>query len=489
MWDQDLSGRGRARPVLTDAPWKMSMMNQTPMDADLLISGVEIITMNAAREVFRDGALAIAGDRLVAVGQREVVERQVHAKARRDGRGFVATPGFIDGHIHITGDPLTRGFVRRAPEDSWNDNLSKWVIPLFRAQTAQDERISAQLAALSMIRHGTTAFLEAGTVIHLDAVMEGLAETGIRGRVGQWVEGRAYDPAVDAVALANHAIGLLQAEVEAYPDGGQALLAAWPVLVGHSTNADAVWIAARALADQHGLKVSAHMSPRQSDPDWFLARYGRRPLEHLAAIGALGPNVCLTHLAAIDGAELEILVESGAAAIHCPHAAFLGGFGLARQGLHPEMIARGVPFMLGTDGVATDILSSARLMAAAYRDAREDQDLLPATTLLELATTGAAAAMGWQGWTGALVPGHKADIVLHDTRTPEWGPVFDSVGQLALNASPAGVHSVWIDGRQVLEAGRHLLLDAEKIVADAAQAGRAVVARTGLPNRTPWPVL
>ena len=464
-------------------------MSEQIIEADLLITGAEIITMNAARQVIRDGALAVRGNRIVMVGKREDALRQVRAKERRDGSGFVISPGFVDGHIHITGDPLTRGFVRRMPEDSWGDNLAKWVIPLFKHQTAGDEKLAAQLSALTMIRYGTTTFLEAGTVIQMEAVMEGLAQSGIRGRVGQWVEGRAWGGSENETAKIGEAIGLLQAQAERWPDDGDALLAAWPVLVGHSTNPDEVWLAAKALADGKGLKVSAHMSPRQSDPDWFLAQYGRRPLEHLANIGALGPNVCLTHLAAIDESELEVMAATGTSCIHCPDAAFLGGMGLADKGLHIEMLERGVTVMLGTDGMASDILSSARRMAAGYRDAREDQDLLPSSTLLELATVNGARALGWEDRIGTIAPGYKADFVMHDTRRLEWGPVFDAVGQLALCAPPAGVHHVWIDGRQVLDAGRSVLLDEEKLMADAVQAGKALVARTGLPVRTPWPVV
>lgn len=464
------------------------MSEQQIIEADLLVSGAEIITMNPARHVIRDGALAVRGNRIVLVGKREEALRQVRAKEVRDGRGFVISPGFVDGHIHITADPLTRGFVRRMPDDSWGNNLAKWVIPLFKCQTAEDERLAAQLSAIHMIRYGTTTFLEAGTVIQMEAVMEGLAESGIRGRVGQWVEGRAWGSADSESSKIEEAISLLEAELERWPDDGETLLAAWPVLVGHSTNPDEVWLAAKALADENGLKVSAHMSPRQSDPDWFLAQYNRRPLEHLADIGALGPNVCLTHLAAIDESELDVMVETETSCIHCPDAAFMGGMGLARQGLHVEMLERGGAVMLGTDGMATDILSSARRMAAGYRDARADQDLLPGTTLLELATVNGAKAMGWADRIGVLAPGYKADFVMHDTRHTEWGPIFDSVGQLALMAPPAGVHHVWIDGRQVLDAGHNLLLDEEKLLADAVQAGKALVARTGLPVRTPWPV-
>jgi cytosine/adenosine deaminase-related metal-dependent hydrolase len=464
--------------------------SQHLLDADLMIVGATLITMNDSRQVIEDGALAIAGDRIVAVGKREVLARIVSAKTVMDGRRFAVTPGFVDAHIHITGDPLTRGFARGAPDESWSEKLQRWVIPLFRAQTAEDEKLAAQCAALAMIRYGTTTFVEAGTVLQLDAVMDGLAETGIRGRIGEWVEGRAYDPAADQARLSAEAIRILESEINRYPDqGGAARLAAWPLLVGHSTNSDEVWLAAKALADDHDLRVSAHMSPRAGDPAWFLARYNRRPLEHLADIGALGERVMLTHLADIDHSELDLLAASGAGAIHCPHAALQGGFGLAHMGLFPEMLERGVTVMLGTDGMAADVLGSGRLMASLFRDARRDQDLFPATDVLEMATTNPARAMGMSHLIGSLEPGKKADFVLHDTWLPDWGgPAFDVVNQLAFSAPASGVHSVWIDGVRVLEDGRSTQIDQDKLLSDARQAGRDLVARTGLPNRTPWPI-
>jgi cytosine/adenosine deaminase-related metal-dependent hydrolase len=248
-------------------------MSDAIIEADLMISGATIITMNSERLVILDGALAIAGDRIVAVGKREALLRTVKAKEILDGRRFVMTPGFVDAHIHITADPITRGFHRGGPDEPWTDRLSRWVIPIFHAQTPEEERISAQCAAISMMRNGTTCFMEAGTVRQLDAVMDGLAETGIRGRVGDWVEGRVYDPAQDQAKASAAAIAMLESEIARYPDKG-AKLAAWPILVGHSTNSEDVWRAAKALADEHGIRFSAHMSPSLSDPEWYLEKFG-----------------------------------------------------------------------------------------------------------------------------------------------------------------------------------------------------------------------
>ena len=120
-------------------------LTAAPIAADLLIAGATLITMNAERHVVTDGALAMRGNRIVAVGKRAALEREVNAKQVLDGRRFVMTPGFVDAHIHITGDPITRGFIRGAPGEVFANKLSRWVIPLFRAQTPDDERISAPM--------------------------------------------------------------------------------------------------------------------------------------------------------------------------------------------------------------------------------------------------------------------------------------------------------------------------------------------------------
>src|SRR5689334_8331860 len=110
------------------------MSSEAPIAADLLIAGATLITMNAERHVIRDGALAVRGDRIVAVGKREALSHAVQAKEIIRGERFVVTPGFVDGHIHITGDPITRGFARGREGDSPSDILQRWVIPIFRAQ-------------------------------------------------------------------------------------------------------------------------------------------------------------------------------------------------------------------------------------------------------------------------------------------------------------------------------------------------------------------
>ena len=189
----------------------------TPVDT--LIEHALVVTMNGERLVLRDGAVAIRGSDIVAVGPSAEVARDCEPVERIDGRRFVVTPGMVNTHIHITGEPLTRGFV---PDDTtFEENVFGWLCPLYSVFTEQDERLSAQLAAAEMLRTGTTAFLEAGTVRFVDAVVDGLVEIGIRGRIGKWVWDLPPEPAVyrqsTDLAIANlerHAVNGIEPTID-----------------------------------------------------------------------------------------------------------------------------------------------------------------------------------------------------------------------------------------------------------------------------------
>src|SRR3954453_6969889 len=141
--------------------------------------------MNAARDIIRHGAVVVDGDRIVDVGKASDLESKHPDAQRAGGERFVVTPGLINTHIHITGEPLTRGYV---PDDTpFEENVFQWLCPLYATHDAADERTSARLAAVEMLRSGTTTFLEAGTIRFLYDVVDALDATGIRGRVGHWV--------------------------------------------------------------------------------------------------------------------------------------------------------------------------------------------------------------------------------------------------------------------------------------------------------------
>ena len=461
-----------------------------PIVVDWLIRDATIVTMDAERRILTHASIAVCGDRISHVGKATEIEPLVMPRAVVDGRRFVVTPGFVNGHIHVTGEPITRGYV---PDDSgWEENVLWWLIPLYGAQTAEEETVAARLAALEMLRTGTTTFLEAGTIRHIAPVHEALATTGIRGRIGAWCDDLAFDPSEDQTRKTDAAIRDLEATLTAFPDRN-GLIGVWPLLIGHNMITGPLWQAAVEMARRIGGRVSAHMSPVEGDPAWFLEQFGKRPLAYLADIGALGPEVCLTHAVHLDDHEVALAAQSGMTITHCPMSALKGAYGAGPDGCFPELHAAGVNLMLGTDGNnnsnTSDLMRAIYLVSALFKDARRDTGVFPAHQALTMATLGGARGMGMERTIGSIEPGKKADFVLHDTDRPEWRPVLNVVNQLVWSADGRGVHSVWVDGRRVVDDYRCLTIDEERLYAEVDAAAAAVTQRSGLPDKQVWPVL
>jgi cytosine/adenosine deaminase-related metal-dependent hydrolase len=458
--------------------------------ADTMIANAIVVTMDATRRVIRNGAVAWQADRLVAVGKSADLEQQVAARERIDGRRFVVTPGLINGHIHIVGEPLTRGYV---PDDAdFQENVLNWLVPFHSHYTPADERLSAQLAALEMLRSGTTSFIEAGSLSAIDEVADGLDEIGIRGRIALRIWDQSTTHAHPARAT-DAAIRLLEDELERFPSRQGQRIAAWPTLIGHFVCSDGLWRAAKALSVEHGTGLSFHMSPAPSDVDWYRQKTGRRPLEHLAELGVLGDNAVVTHAVHVDDREIALLASSGSSVAHCPTTALKVAYGVTRLGRFPEMAKAGINLAIGTDGNNasnySDMMRATYLVAGLFKDARRDPTLFPAEQAFEMATLGGARALGLAEAIGSLEVGKKADLVLHDTERPEWRPLLNVANQLVWSADGRGVHSVWVDGRRLVDNYRCTTLDEEKLYADAQLAGETIVARSGLPNKAKWPTV
>jgi len=458
---------------------------------DLMIVDTILVTMDAERRIIKDGAIAVSGGTIVAVGKSSDLKRTCSARETIDGRRFVITPGLVNTHVHVTGEPLTRGLV---PDDSgFEENVFQWLVPIHMAYTEEDERLASRFAALEMLKSGTTCFLEAGTIRFLDAVVDSLTETGIRARVGQWAWDFSPGDQSHPAAATDAAIALLEDELGRYPCGGDRRIAAWPVLIGHMTCSGALWQAAKSLADKHGAGVAAHMSPVQADPDWYLARHGRRPVEYLADLGALGPNVTFTHAVHLDASEVALLAAASGNVSHCATSALKGAYGATAVGRFPEMQAQGVNLTVGTDGNNNsnyhDMMRATYLLAGLFKDARRDPTLFPAEQAYTCATLNGARALGLADQIGSLERGKKADFVAHDTWRPEWRPLFNVANQLVWSADGRGVHSVWVDGVRVVENYRCTTIDEDRIYDEVQAAGEAIVARSGLPVKSRWPVV
>ena len=455
---------------------------------DVLIEGSHVVTMNERREVLLDGAVAIRGSEIVAVGLRDDLASRFEPRQRAGGPEFVVTPGMVNTHIHVTGEPLTRGFV---PDDTpFEENVFQWLVPLYAAYTEDEERLSGQLAAAELLKSGCTSFLEAGTVRFVDAVVDGLVEIGIRARIGKWVWDLPPEPEVYRQTT-SEAIDNIERTLRDHRTVAGGRIQAWAMVVGHTTCSDELWRAAKAAADRWETGLNFHMSPAAMDPEGFLANFGQRPVEHLAELGVLGANVVLVHCVHVDDNEIKLLAHGECSVAHCPTTALKVSYGVTQIGKMPEMRAAGVNVAIGTDGNNasnySDMMRATYLVAGLFKDARRDPTMFPAEIAYEMATRCGARAMLADREIGSIEVGKKADLVLHDRQRPEWTPLLNVANQLVWSADGRGVHTVFVDGRKVVDAYRLVTIDERALYRRAQSAGEAIVARTGLPDRAKWP--
>ena len=457
---------------------------------DTLVKAWYVVTMNETRDIVRDGAVAIKDGLIVEVGKFSELETKFDAKETLGGDRFVLTPGMVNTHIHITGEPLTRGYV---PDDTpFEENVFEWLCPLYSVYTAEEERLSAQLASVEMLKSGTSTFLEAGTIRFLDDVFEALEEVGIRGRLGRWIWDLPPEPDVYKQDT-DESISLLQYQLDKYKNIANGRLGAWSTLVGHTTCSDPLWKAARDLATEHETGMSFHMSPAKLDPDFFVSEFGHRPMVHLDELGVLDDDVVMTHCVQVDDKEISVMAKTGVHVSHCPTTALKVSYGVTQVGKIPEMKMAGINVAIGTDGNNasnySDLMRATYLVAGLFKDSRQDPQMFPAEIAYEMATLGGAKAMQLEEEIGSLEKGKKADLVLHDTDRPEWRPLLNVMNQLVWSADGRGVHTVLVDGVKVVEEGRVTAFDEEKFYADCQSAGEAVVQRSGLPDKAKYPIL
>ena len=442
------------------------------------------MTMNAAREVLVGGAVAIAGDVIAAVGSStELIGRYPEAEVI-DATGCVVTPGMVNAHQHLTGDPLIRSCIPDLlPPGA---SIFEWSVPAHAAHTGDDDELSAVLSSVENLVNGVTTVVEAGTVANPQRAAAGMRRAGIRGTMGTWgwdiEEGPFAAPAQEVLEHQREVVDAL---------GSGGLVEGWVTLVGHDLASDDLLAGAAELARELGTGLTMHMSPTSSDPERYLARTGRRPLAHLDSLGVLGPHLLVAHGVWLDDAEVELVLRTSTAVAYCPWAYLRLGQGVAGQGRHAEIVERGGRVALGCDasnaGDTSDILRAAALAAGLARDTRVDPERFGAHTAFELATIAGAAAIGMDGRIGSLEAGKQADIVVHDTSSIGWVPRGETVLQLVWGTDGRSVRDVVVAGRPVVLDGACVTVDIEALRADAAEAQSALLARAGLEIPHCWP--
>ena len=438
---------------------------------DLLLRHGHIITMDTERRIVLDGAIAIRGGRIVAVGPDWEIASAVRASTVRDLGGGLVHPGLIDAHVHAGWSELARGYAPKRDGDMC-------LIDMFfiRERAPEADHLGALLSSMEMVANGITTFCDTGSSFHLDEVARAIEGVGLRGMPGYLLmdtalEGGTPDPrgtTDEEVALlglsTDECLARLEEQLATYPFQSSSRVRCAVSLYGSGRASDRLLQEGRQLAEQHRAPMVLHWLWAPDEVEASLVTRGRTPVEHLADLGVLGPNLTLVHMIHLAASDVSLIAESGTRVVFNPAASMRRGMGALRVGLFPEMVAAGVTVALGSDGYSgrRDLLRQAYLAVCGIREVRNDIRIFTAETALEMATINGARALNMDDEIGSLEPGKRADIVIHGRNRPEAHPVFqDPVDSLVFYRGSATVTTVLVDGEVILDDGRYTRFDAQ----------------------------
>ena len=445
-----------------------------------------ILTVDRQRRIIQDGAILIEGGRISRVGKSAEL---ADARADRviDGRYLVITPGFFNGHMHISYAHPVRGIF---PDEQASPLLH--VFNLQSAMTEEDEYHATLLGLVELVRNGTVCFLDPGSTKFPDACLQAYEDAGIRVVLGEAVTDQDAPwklpryPAPEAVART-------ASFIEKWNGRLDGRIRAWAMPFSYETCSAGLLQSLKRVVDEHRTGLTLHHNSGTKARRDTVARYGYSPTAYLESIGVMGPNVLLAHCLGLDEAEIDAVARTGTAVAMCPVTAAKGGRGVPEHGRMPELLARGVKIALGCDSPNNsnhlDMVRTMNMAAIQYKDARQDTRQVPAEAALEMATLHGAQAMGWGDELGSIETGKKADLVCFDTLRPEWQALWNPVNNLVYNADGRSVHTVVIDGRVVVDAYRQSFVDEPRLFARVQEIGERLQARTGVSfPRSRWPM-
>lgn len=416
-------------------------------ECQTLVHAGVLVTQDAERRVLSPGALAISGGVILDAGPAAELTARWQPRERLDLGKMLVLPGLVNAHSHAAMTFL-RGLADDMPLMEW---LTGRIFPVESRLTADIVRTGSLLGFAEMLRTGTTAAMD--MYLFEGAVLEAAEEAGLRCMGGEAVFGFPSAACADAAA----ALAATRELAERYA-GHERISVAVNCHSVYTTTPEII-AACRDLALELGLPFHMHLAETQGETERCLAEHGARPLEYCRGLGVLEAGCTFAHVVDVTDAELDLLAESGAVAVHNPSSNMKLASGAAPV---PAMLARGMAVGLGTDGPASNnqcnLFQEMGRAALLHKLVSGDPASVPAQAVLDMATLGGARALR-DGRLGALAPGMAADLVALDLAEPNLQPMYAPVSHLVYAATGHEVRLTMVGGEVLYRDGRFSRFD------------------------------
>lgn len=440
----------------------MNTSDHAPLHVDVLLAGGTVITMDARRSLIKDGAVAIRGNDIVAVGPlKELSARFVPAETIHCERDLIL-PGLVNTHTHAPMS-LLRGLADDLRLDVW---LHGYILPVERAfVTPEFCFLGTSLACAEMLRGGTTCFVD--MYYFEEEVAWAAAEAGMRGICGETV---VKYPTPDA---ASYEEGLRYCEDFVGHWSGHDLIVAVPAPHSIYMTTPELLQATTRIANEHRVPQLIHVAETLDETEALVAQSALGPVRWLQEHGLLEHPLVAAHCVHVNAEEIQLMARYGVGVAHNPTSNLKLASGIAPVA---EMLRRGVHVGIGTDGCASnndlDMFEEMRLAALLPKVVTGSPVAVPAEDALAMATIEGARAIGMDHLIGSLEPGKRADIIVVRGDAVHSRPAFSTspanvYSRLAYTTQASDVRHVYVNGRNVVRDGQVVSIDLAHVLARA----------------------
>lgn len=411
----------------------------------------------------------ISDDGITAIApQLEVIGTAI------SGENKLLLPGFINAHTHSS-EMWQRGLIPPVP-------LELWLAELYDFAPLDPEQIylSALGTAVETLLSGGTSVVDHLVLIPereletIAAAVRAYREVGIRAFIGPLIQDKSLTAGIpDGDSKQNHepyfrstlaTLELMEEAVAQFhrPDENVNILVA---PTGIQLCSDALFEGCIALSDRHNICRHAHLLETKAQKHLAQEKYGCSAVEHLQRIGYLGNRTSLAHCVWLSDPDIAILAETQSTVVHNPLSNLRLGSGIAPI---PKYRQAGVNVTFGCDGAASndsqDLLEAIKIGSLLHNVTDPDyHHWIRPREAVEMASLGGAKGLNMAKQLGSVTVGKKADLVLYDLTSLSLLPRTDPIGLLVLGRPTQAVHSVWVNGRQIVADGKVTTIDVDNL--------------------------
>ena len=431
-----------------------------------LFGGV-VVTGDADHTVYPSGDVVLEDDRISYIGTRYPGD----CDRRVDASGFLVMPGLVNAHTH---SPMTL-FRGLADDVDFQVFLHERVWPREVVLTPEDVYAGSVLSGIEMLKSGVTSYVD--MYFWEEELARAAIDVGIRAMITPGIlDAPSWEPI----------LGTWERRTQVVLD----FCRRWNgvegrIHTGFGPHAPyTLSLAALAeianVASSSGFPLHIHLVETELERNEFNRRGLGTTAQALERIGFFDVPVLAAHSIWVDDHDLDIYRRKGVSVAHCPISNAKLGAGIAPAA---RILARGIEVGLGTDGAATnnnmDLWEEMKFAPLLAKAVSLDPTSLPAREVLRMATSLGARASRLEG-VGELTAGYKADLVMVSLSDTTAVPTFHHqsyIDLLVYSMDRSLVHSVWVNGRQVVDAGEVLTVDEEAARAAAQRSADAVSQR------------